>query len=164
RLLRRHRPRRRRRLARLRPPVPCVALRQRGRRRLLERAPERGRVRRDRDCAAHGRAVPAAARGRPHPLLRGLPAGRGDGRGWPRARTPHLAAKDDPLLLLAGQLAGVEGHAASAATGILAGITLARLLAGEASLLPPPTTMLGALSRYVHSADPEHFQPMNANV
>jgi len=23
--------------------------------------------------------------------------------------------------------------------------------------------MLGALYRYVHSADPEHFQPMNAN-
>ncbi|HYU37438.1 MAG TPA: hypothetical protein VEL29_05840, partial [Gemmatimonadales bacterium] len=40
---------------------------------------------------------------------------------------------------------------------------LARLLAGEAPLVPPPTTMLGALYRYVHSADPEHFQPMNAN-
>ena len=23
--------------------------------------------------------------------------------------------------------------------------------------------MLGALCRYVHTADPEHFQPMNAN-
>ena len=81
----------------------------------------------------------------------------------PRALTPHLAAKDDPLLLFAGQLTGVEGYAESAATGILAGINLARLLAGEESLLPPPTTMLGALYRYVHSADPEHFQPMNAN-
>src|SRR2546425_271929 len=34
---------------------------------------------------------------------------------------------------------------------------------GEAPLVPPPTTMLGALYRYVHTADPAHFQPMNAN-
>src|SRR2546425_496315 len=34
---------------------------------------------------------------------------------------------------------------------------------GEAPLVPPPTTMLGALYRYVHSADRAHFQPMNAN-
>ena len=81
----------------------------------------------------------------------------------PRALTAHLSAKDDPLLLFAGQLTGVEGYTESAATGILAGINLARLLAGEEPLLPPPTTLLGALYRYVHSADPEHFQPMNAN-
>src|SRR5204862_954372 len=81
----------------------------------------------------------------------------------PRALTAHLSAKDDPRLLFAGQLTGVEGYTESAATGILAGINLARLLAGEAPLVPPPTTMLGALYRYVHTADPEHFQPMNAN-
>jgi len=81
----------------------------------------------------------------------------------PRALTAYLSAKDDPLLLFAGQLTGVEGYTESAATGILAGINLARLLVGEDPLLPPPTTMLGALYRYVHSADPEHFQPMNAN-
>jgi len=57
----------------------------------------------------------------------------------------------------------VEGYTESAATGILAGINLARLLGAEEPLLPPPTTILGALYRYVHSADPEHFQPMNAN-
>src|SRR5204862_2493866 len=81
----------------------------------------------------------------------------------PRALTPHLSAKDDPRLLFAGQLTGVEGYMESAATGILAGVNLARLLSGEEPLLPPPTTMLGALYRYVHTADPEHFQPMNAN-
>ena len=31
------------------------------------------------------------------------------------------------------------------------------------TLLPPPTTMLGALYRYMREADPRHFQPMNAN-
>ena len=81
----------------------------------------------------------------------------------PRALTAHLSAKDDPRLLFAGQLTGVEGYTESAATGILAGINLARLLAGDEPLVPPPTTMLGALYRYVHIADPEHFQPMNAN-
>ncbi len=81
----------------------------------------------------------------------------------PRALTAHLSAKDDPRLLFAGQLTGVEGYTESAATGILAGINLARLLAGEAPVVPPPTTMLGALYRYVHTADPVHFQPMNAN-
>jgi methylenetetrahydrofolate--tRNA-(uracil-5-)-methyltransferase len=81
----------------------------------------------------------------------------------PRALSAHLAARDDPRLLFAGQLTGVEGYIESAATGILAGINLARLLSGQAALLPPATTMLGALYRYVHTADPAHFQPMNAN-
>lgn len=81
----------------------------------------------------------------------------------PRVLSAHLSVKDDATLLFAGQLTGVEGYSESAATGILAGINLARLLRGEDPLMPPPTTMLGALCRYVHAADPEHFQPMNAN-
>jgi methylenetetrahydrofolate--tRNA-(uracil-5-)-methyltransferase len=30
-------------------------------------------------------------------------------------------------------------------------------------VIPPPTTMLGGLYRYLGTADPEHFQPMNSN-
>jgi methylenetetrahydrofolate--tRNA-(uracil-5-)-methyltransferase len=81
----------------------------------------------------------------------------------PAALTPHLSAKDDPQLLFAGQLTGVEGYTESAATGIMAGINLARLLVGEAPLLPPATTMLGALYRYLRETEPARFQPMNAN-
>jgi methylenetetrahydrofolate--tRNA-(uracil-5-)-methyltransferase len=81
----------------------------------------------------------------------------------PQALSPYLATRDDPRLLFAGQLTGVEGYTESAATGMLAGINLARLLGGAAPLLPPPTTMLGALYRYLREADPAHFQPMNAN-
>ncbi len=81
----------------------------------------------------------------------------------PQALTPHLSAKDDPQLLFAGQLTGVEGYTESAATGMMAGINLARLLAGEAPLIPPPTTMLGALYRYLRESEPGRFQPMNAN-
>jgi len=81
----------------------------------------------------------------------------------PQALTPHLSAKDDPQLLFAGQLTGVEGYTESAATGMLAGVNLARLLSGEEPLLPPATTMLGALYRYLRETDPARFQPMNAN-
>jgi methylenetetrahydrofolate--tRNA-(uracil-5-)-methyltransferase len=81
----------------------------------------------------------------------------------PAALTPHLALRDDPRVLFAGQITGVEGYTESAATGLLAGINLARLLAGAPPLVPPPTTMLGALCRYLREADPAHFQPMNAN-
>src|SRR5688500_9097220 len=81
----------------------------------------------------------------------------------PAALLPHLALRDDPRVLFAGQLTGVEGYTESTATGLLAGVNLSRLLAGEEPVLPPPTTMLGALYRYMREADPRHFQPMNAN-
>jgi len=81
----------------------------------------------------------------------------------PAALTPHLALRDDPRVLLAGQMTGVEGYTESAATGLLAGINLARLLVGADPVLPGPTTMVGALYRYLREADPRHFQPMNAN-
>ena len=81
----------------------------------------------------------------------------------PQALTPHLSAKDDPQLLFAGQLTGVEGYTESAATGMLAGVNLARILSGEEPLLPPATTMLGALYRYLRETEPARFQPMNAN-
>lgn len=81
----------------------------------------------------------------------------------PAVLTPHLSLRDDPLVLFAGQITGVEGYTESCATGLVAGRNLARLLAGEAPIVPPPTTMLGALYRYLREADPQHFQPMNAN-
>ncbi|AHG91505.1 Methylenetetrahydrofolate--tRNA-(uracil-5-)-methyltransferase trmFO [Gemmatirosa kalamazoonensis] len=81
----------------------------------------------------------------------------------PAALAPHLALRDAPTTLLAGQLTGVEGYTESTATGLLAGINLDRMLRGDEPVLPPTTTMLGALYRYLRDADPAHFQPMNAN-
>ena len=81
----------------------------------------------------------------------------------PAALSPHLSLRDDPRVLFAGQVTGVEGYTESTATGLLAGVNLARLLAGHEPVLPPPTTMLGALYRHLREADPRHFQPMNAN-
>ena len=74
-----------------------------------------------------------------------------------------LTAKDDDRLFFAGQLTGVEGYTESLGTGLLAGINLARRLGGLPVAVPPPTTMLGGLYRYLREADPNHFQPMNAN-
>jgi methylenetetrahydrofolate--tRNA-(uracil-5-)-methyltransferase len=79
------------------------------------------------------------------------------------ALTPHLSLRGNPMALFAGQLTGVEGYTESSATGLLAGINLSRMLSGEEPVIPPPTTMLGALYRYLREADPRHFQPMNAN-
>jgi methylenetetrahydrofolate--tRNA-(uracil-5-)-methyltransferase len=76
--------------------------------------------------------------------------------------------RDDHRVLFAGQITGVEGYTESTATGLVGAMVLTGLLGPNESLLrpptlPPPTTMLGALYRYLREADPVHFQPMNAN-
>jgi methylenetetrahydrofolate--tRNA-(uracil-5-)-methyltransferase len=81
----------------------------------------------------------------------------------PAALSPHLALRDDPRVLFAGQLTGVEGYTESTVTGLIAGLNLSRLTEGLDPVVPPPTTMIGALYRYLREARPEHFQPMNAN-
>jgi methylenetetrahydrofolate--tRNA-(uracil-5-)-methyltransferase len=81
----------------------------------------------------------------------------------PASLSAHLALRDQPCTLFAGQLTGVEGYTESTATGIVAAINLSRMLRGDDPVVPPPTTMLGALYRYMREADPRHFQPMNAN-
>jgi methylenetetrahydrofolate--tRNA-(uracil-5-)-methyltransferase len=81
----------------------------------------------------------------------------------PACLSPHLAMRDAPTTLFAGQLTGVEGYTESLGTGLLAGINLARLLRGAEPLIPPPQTMLGALLAYLRGADQAAFQPMNAN-
>jgi methylenetetrahydrofolate--tRNA-(uracil-5-)-methyltransferase len=81
----------------------------------------------------------------------------------PATLSAHLSLRDDPLTLFAGQITGVEGYTESSATGLLAGINLIRMLDGGAAVVPPPTTMLGALYRHLREGDPKHFQPMNAN-
>lgn len=74
-----------------------------------------------------------------------------------------LTARGNDRLFFAGQLTGVEGYTESLGTGLLAGINLARSISGKPIAVPPPTTMLGALYRYLREADPRRFQPMNAN-
>lgn len=81
----------------------------------------------------------------------------------PRVLRPTLQHRERADLFFAGQITGVEGYLGNIATGLLAGVNAARLLRGEAPLVLPPETMLGALCHYVTHADPKTFQPMKAN-
>jgi methylenetetrahydrofolate--tRNA-(uracil-5-)-methyltransferase len=76
---------------------------------------------------------------------------------------PTMAFRQRPDLFLAGQITGVEGYIGNIATGLLAGINMARHLRGQNAWILPPTTMLGALCHYVTHAETQHFQPMKAN-
>jgi len=57
----------------------------------------------------------------------------------------------------------VEGYTESAAMGGLAGINAVRVLNGEPTVTPPPTTAHGCLVAHVALSDPRRFQPMNTN-
>jgi methylenetetrahydrofolate--tRNA-(uracil-5-)-methyltransferase len=70
--------------------------------------------------------------------------------------------RDD--LFFAGQITGVEGYIGNIATGLLAGINIARSHQNMALLELPPETMLGALCNYITRASPKDFQPMKANL
>ena len=82
---------------------------------------------------------------------------------FPGRLSAHGALPGRTDLVFAGQLTGVEGYTESAASGILAGINLDRVVAGLQPALPPPTTMLGGLLRYLQESEPGRFQPMNSN-
>jgi len=75
--------------------------------------------------------------------------------------TLQCVSRDD--LFFAGQLTGSEGYVGSIGTGLLAGVNAARLLRGEELWVLPPTTMLGALVRYITTPRQGEFQPMKAN-
>ncbi|MDB4947577.1 MAG: Methylenetetrahydrofolate--tRNA-(uracil-5-)-methyltransferase trmFO [Gemmatimonadetes bacterium] len=82
---------------------------------------------------------------------------------FPARLSPHGSLRDRPELLFAGQITGVEGYTESTAIGILAAANLDRIVRGEAPAIPPPTTMMGGLMRYLRDSEPAHFQPMNSN-
>lgn len=82
---------------------------------------------------------------------------------FPASLSPHGSPPDEPGVIFAGQMTGVEGYIESAASGLLAAINIDRLSQGLEPAVPPPTTMLGGLLRYLKEADPANFQPMNAN-
>ena len=65
-------------------------------------------------------------------------------------------------LWFAGQITGVEGYIESAASGLCAGINLARQLRGKALIDFPAETALGALALHI-STENGDFQPMNIN-
>ncbi len=81
----------------------------------------------------------------------------------PRLLTSAFCMKAHPELYFAGQMTGVEGYIESTASGLVAGINAARLAHGEAPLVFPRTTAIGALMNHVGNSPTDHFQPMNSN-
>ena len=85
----------------------------------------------------------------------------------PQVLNPTMEARARKGLFFAGQLTGTEGYTESIATGLLAGINMAKRILNEDLITLPVETILGALTRYI--SDPEHlnnkagFQPINSN-
>lgn len=76
---------------------------------------------------------------------------------------PTLQFKERHDLFFTGQITGIEGYVGNIATGLLAGLNMARLLQNQELLIFPKTTMIGALIHYISHADMRDFQPMKAN-
>jgi methylenetetrahydrofolate--tRNA-(uracil-5-)-methyltransferase len=81
----------------------------------------------------------------------------------PTMRFKLAAGDEGPEVFVGGQITGTEGYIGSTASGLVAGLNAARLLRGQPPIVFPPTTMIGALCRYVTSPQGEDFQPMKPN-
>src|SRR2546421_288634 len=79
----------------------------------------------------------------------------------PRVLQPTMQMREHPNIFFAGQITGVEGYVESVAMGWLAGLNAARVAAGEELLVAPRATAIGALARYVSSAETKNYQPIN---
>jgi len=79
----------------------------------------------------------------------------------PRVLAATMQMREHPNIFFAGQITGVEGYVESVAMGWLAGANAARLLRGEELLIAPPRSAIGALARYVSSAETKNYQPVN---
>ena len=81
----------------------------------------------------------------------------------PKLLNPTLQTRKNQNIFFAGQITGTEGYTESIATGLLAGINMARHLSGKPLLTLPKETVLGALTNYISFDEHKHFQPINSN-
>lgn len=81
----------------------------------------------------------------------------------PKLLEPTYQCKTNKEWFFAGQMTGVEGYVESTASGLLAGINAARLALGQPLVLAPEQSVIGSMAHYITHADPDSFQPMNAN-
>ncbi len=82
----------------------------------------------------------------------------------PKVLNGDFSLRSRPNLFFAGQITGVEGYMESAASGIMAGLNMARRLSGLETVVLPRETMIGALARYISDETVTDFQPMGANM
>ena len=79
----------------------------------------------------------------------------------PRVLAATMQMRFASNIFFAGQITGVEGYVESVAMGWLAGRNAARLMSGKELLIAPPRSAIGALARYVSSAETKNYQPVN---
>jgi len=81
----------------------------------------------------------------------------------PQVLNPTMEARERQGLFFAGQLTGTEGYTESIATGMLAGINMAKRVLNEEPIVLPKETILGALTLYISDKEHTQFQPINSN-
>ena len=81
----------------------------------------------------------------------------------PKVLNPTLQTKKRKDLFFAGQITGVEGYTESIATGLLAGINMAKFIKGENLLELEDVTILGALCKYITFEEHKKLNPINSN-
>lgn len=81
----------------------------------------------------------------------------------PQVLNPTLETRERKNLFFAGQITGTEGYTESIATGLLAGINMAKRILNKAPIILPKETILGALTRYISDSEHNQFQPINSN-
>ena len=81
----------------------------------------------------------------------------------PKLLQQTLQTRTRKDLFFAGQITGTEGYTESIASGLLAGINMAKFLKNESLLELPQETMLGALTHYITNPENDRFQPINSN-
>ncbi|MDR3763128.1 MAG: methylenetetrahydrofolate--tRNA-(uracil(54)-C(5))-methyltransferase (FADH(2)-oxidizing) TrmFO [Acidobacteriota bacterium] len=79
----------------------------------------------------------------------------------PTLLTPTLQMKQQPRILFAGQLSGVEGYVEAIATGLLAGVAAAALAAEDEPVAVPRATAHGSLVNFLCHSEAKNFQPAN---
>lgn len=82
----------------------------------------------------------------------------------PKLLTEQFYMRKRENLFFAGQITGVEGYIESAASGIFAGINMARKIQGKSMISLPETSMMGGLFKYISDPTVEKFQPMGCNM
>jgi methylenetetrahydrofolate--tRNA-(uracil-5-)-methyltransferase len=79
----------------------------------------------------------------------------------PAVLNETLQMRENPRVLFAGQISGVEGYIEAMATGLMAGVHAAEIARDQVPLSPPRRTAMGSLTNYIANAETKNFQPMN---
>ena len=81
----------------------------------------------------------------------------------PQLLDNHFRLRSNKRFYFAGQMTGIEGYVESAASGLMAGLHVARELKELPEVNFPAETAHGSLANYISNPAIENFQPMNIN-